>query len=83
MSLLKIIKWKRRRKETLSPLRRQLTMGSDTKWKPERKCCLAPESEINLVLVHSAPFPGMLTEIVCEILLTKCELQIALVWKAT
>lgn len=61
----------------------QLTVGSDTKWKPERKCCLAPESEINLVLVHSAPFPGMLTEIVCEILLTKCELQIALVWKAT
>lgn len=60
----------------------QLTVGSDTKWKMERKCRLGLESEINLMLVHSAPFPRMLTEIACEILTTKCELQLALYGKA-
>lgn len=35
-----------------------LTVGSDTEWKPERKCRGALESEINVVLVPSAPLPG-------------------------
>lgn len=33
----------------------QLTVGSDTDGKPERKCSLAFESEINLVWAYSAP----------------------------
>lgn len=60
----------------------QLTVGSDTKWKPERKCGVAQESEINMALVHSAPFARMLMEIACEILMTKCELLLALYGKA-
>lgn len=60
----------------------QLTVGPDTKGKPERKYSLALESEINLVLVYSAPLARMLTEIACEILMTKCELHLALYGKA-
>lgn len=60
----------------------QLTVGSDTKWKPERKCSVALESEINMTLAHSAPFARMLMEIAREILRTRCELPLALYRKA-
>lgn len=71
-----------KKRNAVTFLSNQLTVASATKWKPERKCCLALESEISLVLVHSTPFARMLTEIACEILMTKCELQLALYGKA-
>lgn len=61
----------------------QLPVGSDTKWKPERKCCGALERETHLVLVHSAPFRRTLTEAAWEILMTELELRLALNGKAT
>lgn len=60
----------------------QLTVGSDTDGKPERKSSLALKSEISLVLVYSAPSARMLTRIACEILMTQCELQFAVYRKA-
>lgn len=72
----------KKKRNAVTLLSNQLTVGSATKWKPERKCCLALESEISLVLVPFAPFPRMLTEIEGETLMTKCELQLALYGKA-
>lgn len=73
---------KRKKRSAVTFVSNQLTVGSDTKWKPERKWGLAVESEINLVLVHSALFARMLTEISRAILMTKCELRLALYGKA-
>lgn len=47
-----------KKRNAVTSVSNRLMVGSDTEWKPERKCRGALESEINLVLVHSDPLHG-------------------------
>lgn len=74
MSVLKIIKWNRRRKEMLL-LSCQICLPQAPTHGNQEKCPGALRRAVHVALAQSAPLPGMLTEVSCEILMAGCELQ--------